>query len=273
MNDKTQPLQTWEAAVQWLRQQPDQQELIHACFYDDPLIEAAERFNRGSEWQAIKRELPPKKGTVLDIGAGRGISSYAFAKEGWQVTALEPDPSAIVGANAIRSLAAEAGLQIEVLENAGESLPFPDASFDVIHARQVLHHARDLQQLCLEAARVLKQGGLFIATREHIISRRQDLAAFLSSHPLHEYYGGENAYLLKEYKRAIQASGIELRKVLNPFQSDINLYPDTVEGVRLRFARKFRLPAFLIPGFLLGLLGACNKTPGRLYTFIGVKVR
>lgn len=269
MNDK---LQSWEAAVEWLRQQPDQQELIKACFYDDPLLQAAERFRNGTEWQAIKKELPATKGKVLDIGAGRGISAYAFAKDGWQVTALEPDPSAIVGAEAIRTLASEAGLTIEVIESAGETLPFADVAFDVIHARQVLHHAQDLSQLCREAARVLKSGGLFIATREHVIGRREDLSRFLTCHPLHQFYGGENAYLLREYERAIAASGIKLTKVLNPFQSNINLYPETVAGLRQRICRKTKLPAFLIPDLFLRLLGACNKMPGRLYTFIGVKV-
>lgn len=269
MNDK---LQSWEAAVEWLRQQPDQQELIRACFYDDPLLEAAERFRSGTEWQAIKKELPVVKGKALDIGAGRGISAYAFAKEGWQVTALEPDPSAIVGAEAIRTLASEAGVAIEVVESAGETLPFADAVFDVIHARQVLHHAQDLPRLCSEAARVLKSGGIFISTREHVISHREDLPRFLAVHPLHQLYGGEDAYLLQDYEEAITASGIRLSKVLNPFQSDINLYPETVSGLRQKIARRTGLPAFLVHDLFLRLLGACNKMPGRLYTFIGVKV-
>jgi hypothetical protein len=35
---------TWEEAVLWLRNQPDQAELVRACFYDDPLPAAAERY-------------------------------------------------------------------------------------------------------------------------------------------------------------------------------------------------------------------------------------
>jgi hypothetical protein len=31
---------TWEQAVRWLREQPEQQDLVRACFYDDP-VEAA----------------------------------------------------------------------------------------------------------------------------------------------------------------------------------------------------------------------------------------
>ena len=34
---------TWEAAVVWLRDQPNQRQLVLDAFYDDPLIAAAKR--------------------------------------------------------------------------------------------------------------------------------------------------------------------------------------------------------------------------------------
>lgn len=269
MNDS---LLSWEEAVAWLKAQPDQAELVRACFYDDPLADAALRYLDSSEWQAVRELLPAMDGgQALDIGAGRGITSFALARGGWQVTALEPDPSSTVGANAIRALAQESGLPIRVEEKWGEQLPFADGTFDLLYARQVLHHARDLPQLCREAARVLKQGGTFIATREHVISRREDLPLFLANHPLHRLYGGENAYLLDEYLAAIQTAGIRLSAVLNPFQSDINLYPETRAGLKRRLARRLGLPGPWVPDWVLNWLGRRNNAPGRLYTFVGRK--
>ncbi|MDD1465621.1 class I SAM-dependent methyltransferase, partial [Dolichospermum sp. ST_sed5] len=173
MSDK---MLTWEEAVQWLRDQPEQQELVQYCYYDDPLESAAERFSHSEEWTALNKLLKPKiPGKVLDIGAGRGISSYAFAKAGCSVTALEPDSSNLVGAGAIHRLAKNTDLSIQVVQDWGETLPFTDNYFDIVYGRAVLHHAQNLKQLCQEAARVLKPGGYFIATREHIISRKEDL--------------------------------------------------------------------------------------------------
>lgn len=269
MSDST---RTWEDAVLWLRSQPDQADLVRACFYDDPLAAAAERYYRSSEWAAVKRFLPQSAGRALDLGAGRGISSYSLAREGWRTVALEPDPSGIVGAQAIRSLAKDARLDIEVVQDRGETLPFASASFDLVHCRQSLHHAHDLRQLCREIGRVLKPRGRFIAIREHVISRREDLSAFLESHPLHSRYGGENAYLLDEYKQAIDAGGVRLIKVLNPFQSEINTFPETLLDVKRQIARRLAFPfPELIPDLVVGLRGRFLTQPGRLYSFVGEK--
>lgn len=263
---------SWEQAVSWLKKQPGQSDFIHACFYDDPLISAAERYSESDEWIAVRKFLPSSLGRALDVGAGRGISSYALARDGWNTIALEPNSSNDVGAGAIRKLAEEASLRISVVEDWGERLPFDDHSFDLVHCRQVLHHAKDLNQLCREIARVLKPGGLFIATREHVISRPEDLDVFLANHALHKLYGGEYAYLLHEYLDSIQESGIKLTQILNPYQSNINLYPDTTEKLRTRIAKKLYLPAALVPASLLGWIGSLSNAPGRLYTFVGQKL-
>uniref|UniRef100_UPI00056DAAF6 class I SAM-dependent methyltransferase n=1 Tax=Bradyrhizobium elkanii TaxID=29448 RepID=UPI00056DAAF6 len=115
---------TWEDAVVWLRNQPDERQLVLDAFYDDPLADAAERYFRSSEWQAVASLLAGRSGAALDVGAGRGIATYALARSGFAVTALEPDPSAIVGAAAIRGLAQQTQLPIQVVEEFSERLAF-----------------------------------------------------------------------------------------------------------------------------------------------------
>jgi SAM-dependent methyltransferase len=260
---------SWEASVAWLRDQPEHRQFVRDCFFDDPLRQAAERYRASTEWSAVRAFLPNPPGTALDIGSGRGIAAFALARDAWETTALEPDPSPLVGAGAIRELARQSGVAIRVIEDWGERLPFDEASFDLVHARQALHHARDLKKFCAEIGRVLKPGGVCIATREHVLSARADLPAFLASHPLHALYGGENAYLLREYTDALAAAGLSIRRILSPLESDINLYPETVAHARKRLAAKLKLP---LPEWFLNLLltwrSRWSDTPGRLYTFV-----
>jgi ubiquinone/menaquinone biosynthesis C-methylase UbiE len=232
---------SWEASVKWLRQQPDMHEMVRDSYFDDPLIEAAERFSRGEEWAETLAHLPNGCGrTALDLGAGRGISSYALVKAGWAVTALDPDPSPLVGTEAIRCLSREASVPIRVIQGLGEALPFESNSFHLVYVRQTLHHAKDLYELCAEIWRVLRPEGLLVAARDHVISREADLEAFLAAHALHSRYGGENAFLLSTYRRALKAAGFEVLRTLGPSQSAINRYPTSEQEHESRCARQLR---------------------------------
>jgi SAM-dependent methyltransferase len=275
---------TWEQAVQWLRDQPDQHELVLAAYYDDPLPAAADRYHRSEEWSAIRPSLPEARGTALDVGAGRGIASYALAREGFKVTALEPDGSALVGAEAVRSLARESGLPIEVTQEFSERLPFADAQFDVVFARAVLHHTRDLNAACAEFFRVLKPGGRLIAVREHVISHADDLEAFLQIHPLHKLYGGENAFQRPQYEAAIRQAGFQLEQVSGPLESPINYAPQTLQSLQREIAaratrnvpmiRDLARVALGLPGvwsLVRPALTRIDHRPGRLYSFVATR--
>lgn len=273
----------WEQAVSWLRSQSEQQQLVKNCYYDDPLELAAERFSCSEEWSAVQKLLQKHlPGKVLDLGAGRGISSYAFAKAGCDVTALEPDPSALVGAQAIQSLVDKTQVSIQTVQEYGETLPFTANTFDIVYGRAVLHHAQQLTKLCQEAARVLKPGGIFIATREHIISHKEDLPIFLESHPLHSLYGGENAYLLSEYLDAIAKAGLKVEKIISPYQSVVNYAPMSEQQFQAQLATSLARYC----GSKLARAIATNKTmqqlyghllsrksnhPGRHYSFLAIK--
>jgi SAM-dependent methyltransferase len=271
---------TWEDAVIWLRNQPEQRQLVLDAFYDDPLIGAAERYLASTEWQAVSKLLQNRTGKALDVGAGRGIASYALARSGLAVTALEPDPSAVVGTEAIRRLAAEARLPIEVVEEFSERLPFADGTFDVVFARAVLHHMRDLDSACREMFRVLRPGGMLIAAREHVISKESDLGEFLDQHPLHHLYGGEHAFLLDRYTGALKAAGFAAIEVLAPLKSPINLFPYTLESLRAAVVERLTdkipvrpvwraaLASRSVFTSLLSMAERFDHRPGRLYSFV-----
>lgn len=270
---------SWEDAVTWLVAQPDKQELVRDCYYDSPPEVAAARYSQSEEWKAIRAFLPPVPGLVLDMGAGRGIVSYALAKAGWSVVAIEPDPSDFVGRGVIHKVAQSEELPIEVLEAIGEHIPRDSVTFDLVVARQVLHHARDLQALCVEVFRVLKPGGKFIAVRDHVISSPGDLSAFLRTHPLHRLYGGENALQASQYLDVMRIAGFRVERVLRSFDSAINYAPYTRASLRGEMQRRLGcLPMGIIVAQCLNLewimnvslavLSCVDRRPGRLYSFI-----
>jgi SAM-dependent methyltransferase len=274
---------TWESAVVWLRNQPDRRQLVLDAYYDDPLLAAAQRYHGSNEWREIAALLRGRSGRALDVGAGRGIASYALVREGFGVTALEPDASVVVGAAAIRSLAAEAALPIDVVEQRSERLPFSDGEFDVVFARAVLHHTSDLDRACAEVFRVLRRGGIFVAVREHVISKESDLQAFLDAHPLHHLYGGEYAFPLGRYLGALGSAGFVPVTVLSPLQSPINLFPHTLDTLREAVVERasqkllgrpfwrMALGSDRVFAALLSLASRFDNRPGRLYSFIARK--
>jgi hypothetical protein len=128
-----------------------------------------------------------------------------------------------------------------------------------------------------------------VATREHVISKRADLKVFLDSHPLHRFYGGENAYLLEEYLSAIRSAGLKLKDVMGPLDSPINYFPMTasqhfalctrpvVARIGSTAARLLVSPRGFFGRWLTKILASRlsqrDQTPGRLYSFVAVKPR
>jgi len=270
---------TWEQAVRWFRAQPGNESEILSNYFDLPVRRAAERYAASEEFGEVLRLLGAGGGRkILDLGAGNGIASLALAQNGWLVSALEPDSSNEVGAGAIRDLARETGLPIEVVEEFGERLPFPDESFDAIHARQVLHHAADLDTFVREIARVLKPGGLCLATREHVADNDQQLQAFRNEHPLHHLYGGEHAYPLDRYLSAFVDSGLRVIDTWGPIESILNFFPGS-EAERQIAKRQVANRSCFRFGRLLSWSAAFrdaqlrrytqrDQTPGRIFSFL-----
>jgi len=270
---------SWEEAVRWYRAQPNNEAEVRNNYFDLPVLAAAERYARSEEFAEVLRLLGPGDGKrILDLGAGNGIASFALAKNGWLVTALEPDDSAEVGAAAICTIRDETGLPINVVREGGRLLPFADESFHAIHARQVLHHVPDLEAMAGELARVLRRGGRCLTTRDHVADDEEQLAAFREAHPLHALYGGEHAYPVDGYLSAFAKAGLRVLESWGPIESILNFFPGT-ERERQATIRQvanhscFRFGRLLAwsSGFREAQLRRhtrSDKTPGRIYSFL-----
>lgn len=273
-------MMTTEQAVLALRQDPRFADVVRDAYLGPDALGNAERFLASGEFAAV---LALAGGgvagrAVLDVGAGTGIASYAFARAGArEVVALEPDPSDVVGQGVIRRI--RGALPITIEGGWGEALPFPDGRFDLVYLRQVLHHARDLDALVRECGRVAGRGGLVLATREHVVDDQAQLEAFLAAHPVHRLAGGEHAYPLAAYLAAFRGAGLEGPRVLGPYDSVVNAFPAIADEAALR-----RHPAAVleqrlgavgrlaakVPGVTALVRRAIDRPlPGRLYSFVG----
>ncbi|ESX80261.1 hypothetical protein NKJ36_26275 [Mesorhizobium sp. M0142] len=109
-----------EDAVRRLPGHPEQADLARAAYFHQLKSMPARRYHGSAE---LRRNLPKQLGRAFDLGVGNGTLSLASAADGWQVTAVEPDPSALTGTDAIRAPARNTGTRIDVVE-AGHLVSF-----------------------------------------------------------------------------------------------------------------------------------------------------
>ena len=271
---------TWEQAIEILRNDPQHQKLIFDSYLTGDFEDNCQRFYDSTEFIEVLRlirELLPGAQNVLDVPAGNGIASIAFARSGFNVTAIEPDPSSSVGRGAIEYMRQREGLEnITILDAYAENIPCPDEAFDVAYVRQGLHHAHDLRQMVSEVVRVTKPGGLIIASREPVVDDYDSgLQTFLDAQPDHLLYGGENAFTHQDYLSALRLKHVVLLHDFGPYDSIINLAPNSFESVETMLLNsrpgrilKVFLPETLVYRLGLKVLKMRFKEQGRLHTFI-----
>lgn len=158
---------------------------------------------RSHRWRTAENSaghlLPHLKSgaTVLDVGCGPGTITADIATQvtPGRVTALEVTDEAL---GLARAEIARRGLDtVDFAVGDVHALDFPDASFDVVHAHQVLQHLGDPVGALREMRRVTRPGGL-IAVRD------SDYAAFTWFPQLPEL-----AEWLDLYERVARANGGE----------------------------------------------------------------
>jgi ubiquinone/menaquinone biosynthesis C-methylase UbiE len=93
---------------------------------------------------------------VLDVAAGNGNVSLAAARRWCDVVATDYVPALLERA---RERAAAERLPIEFREADAESLPFPDASFDLVVSTFGVMFTPDQERAAAELLRVCKRGG------------------------------------------------------------------------------------------------------------------
>jgi ubiquinone/menaquinone biosynthesis C-methylase UbiE len=135
----------------------------HAALYD----RFAAGWVLGRLYRAVAAQLVdavPPGGSLLDVGTGPGRLLVEVARRRPDVRVVGVDPSADMVRHA-QDRARLAGLcdRVDVQVAAGETLPFADASFDVVTSTLSAHHWADVATAVGGQTRVLRPGGqLFV---------------------------------------------------------------------------------------------------------------
>lgn len=120
-------------------------------------LRAEEQIRALSHWRLLANQR------VLEIGSGCGaLVVRGRAVHGIDIYGVEPSLGEFSSnLQVCRAMLQHFNLPADVVQDAtGEKLPFPDASFDIVHSSNVLEHVADPERTLAEAIRVLRPGGL-----------------------------------------------------------------------------------------------------------------
>jgi len=151
--------------------------------------------------------------SVLDVGCGTGTLAIAAKRAvgpGGSVYGIDASPEML--ARACKK-ARKAGVELVFQNAVAETLPFPDAQFDVVLTTVMLHHLpRNARQQCArEMGRVLKPGGRVLAVDFGTDPAKRSLLAHLHRRHGHVTLSDMLALLTEAGFNSIESGKVGIR--------------------------------------------------------------
>jgi ubiquinone/menaquinone biosynthesis C-methylase UbiE len=127
--------------------------------------EVGQRQVLGKLRKLLGAELDDGYDRSLEIGAGTGYFSLNLLQAGvvGEATCTDISPGML---STLAGNAERLGLSVRTARADAESLPFADASFDLVLGHAVLHHLPNLRRAFAEFHRVLRPGGRIVFAGE-----------------------------------------------------------------------------------------------------------
>jgi 2-polyprenyl-3-methyl-5-hydroxy-6-metoxy-1,4-benzoquinol methylase len=156
--------------------------------------------------------LSEPAGRLLDIGCGNASFSAGFLGAGFTVAGVDMTEGQIAVARAH-------GIDARVHDLGSGPLPFPDQSFDVAFAGEVIEHIVDTTAFLSDIRRVLKPRGCVVLTTPNLASAENRLRLLFGFYPIWTEFrleGGQGhvrSYTRKTLVRHLRETGFVVETV------------------------------------------------------------
>jgi SAM-dependent methyltransferase len=149
-------------------------------------------------------------GKLLDIGCSRGDWGLYWKERGWTSYGLDIDAEHA-------GIATRRGVPAKVCDLNAEPIPYPDGSFDLIFAGEVIEHLVDTDGFLQELHRCLRPGGHLILTTPNLASFENRIRILLGIYPIWVDYrlegsGHVRAYTPPVLKKQLREHGFRILK-------------------------------------------------------------
>jgi len=156
---------------------------------------------------------------VLEVGCGMGTHAALLAQAGARLTCIDLTEQAVERTRRRFEIFNLAG---EVRRADAESLPFPDASFDMVWSWGVIHHSSSMEKCLLEITRVLRTGGRLLL----MVYYRPSLVYYLHAGFIRGILLGQLLYRSLEQIYTVASDGFyarvstkkELKRILQSYE-------------------------------------------------------
>jgi 2-polyprenyl-3-methyl-5-hydroxy-6-metoxy-1,4-benzoquinol methylase len=178
---------------------------------------------------------------LLDVGCSSGAFLASAAAEGLGAEGVEPSPEAAEGAR-------RAGFK--VFTGMLQEARFPEASFDALTLIEVLEHLREPLPLLAECRRILRPGGILLATTPNAASwTARAMGSRWEVFSLSAMGGHVSFFHPDSLKLLASRAGFELARL-------------ETRHVRLAEKGQFAKPVYLLAKLASGLLDSPSRLAG-----------
>lgn len=133
-------------------------DIIYSTLSSKEKIERYQQIIRDSEWEWLKKEIPPQS-KLLDVGCGAGYAMQKATEDlGCNCVGIDPNP----GEHGVGRYLKNTVKTETILRGSAENIPFTDQSFGIVFSSHVLEHVENEQKALQEMKRVLHDDGVLI---------------------------------------------------------------------------------------------------------------